>query len=102
MNIGAENMNVNIPSGFYMNVLLAITRQLIWGRFLSYSARDNNCQSLILAILQSNNPYIDISEFVFNSSVPSSTWISWFTFWTNPNPQIDQGLHIYTPGLFVG
>jgi hypothetical protein len=22
--------------------------------------------------------------------------------WTNPNPQIDQGLYIYTPGLFVG
>jgi hypothetical protein len=24
------------------------------------------------------------------------------TTWTNPNPQIDQGLYIYTPGLFVG
>jgi hypothetical protein len=22
--------------------------------------------------------------------------------WTNPNPQIDQGLYIYTHGLFVG
>jgi hypothetical protein len=55
MNKGAENMNVNIPSGLSMNILLANTRQLMGGKFLTYSARDNNCQSLILAMLQSNN-----------------------------------------------
>ena len=50
MNKGAENMNVNIPSGLSMNIFLANSRQ----QFLTYSSRDNNCQSLILAILQSN------------------------------------------------
>jgi hypothetical protein len=55
MNKGAENMNVNVPDGLSMNILLANTRQLMGGKFLTYSARDNNCQSLILAMLQSNN-----------------------------------------------
>jgi hypothetical protein len=55
MNKGAENMNVNIPNGLSLNVLLDRTKQLMGGKFLTYSARDNNCQSLILAILQSNN-----------------------------------------------
>jgi hypothetical protein len=55
MNKGAENMNVNIPSGLSMNVFLTNTRQLMGGKFLSYSAGDNNCQALLLAMLQSNN-----------------------------------------------
>ena len=55
MNKNAENMNVNIPSGVSLNILLDRTKQLMGSRFLTYSARDNNCQSLILAILQSNN-----------------------------------------------
>jgi hypothetical protein len=55
MNKNAENMNVNVPRGLSMNILLANTRQLMGGKFLTYSAFNNNCQSLILAILQSNN-----------------------------------------------
>jgi hypothetical protein len=55
MNKGAENMNVNVPNGLSLNILLANTRNLMGGKFLSYSAFNNNCQSLILAILQSNN-----------------------------------------------
>jgi hypothetical protein len=55
MNKGAENMNVNIPNGLSLNILLDRTKQLMGGKFLTYSARDNNCQSLILAMLQSNN-----------------------------------------------
>jgi hypothetical protein len=55
MNKNAENMNVNIPNGLSLNILLDRTKQLMSGKFLTYSARDNNCQSLILAILQSNN-----------------------------------------------
>jgi hypothetical protein len=55
MNKNAENMNVNIPRGLSMNILLANTRQLMGGKFLTYSSQSNNCQSLILAILQSNN-----------------------------------------------
>ncbi len=54
MNKNAENMNVNIPRGLSLNVLLANTRQLMGGKFLTYSV-SNNCQSLILGILQSNN-----------------------------------------------
>jgi hypothetical protein len=55
MNKGAENMNVNVPDGLSMNILLANTRQLMGGKFLTYSAYDNNCGDMILAILQSNN-----------------------------------------------
>ena len=55
MNKNAENMNINIPSGISLNVLLDRTKQLMGGKFLTYSARDNNCQSSILAMLQSNN-----------------------------------------------
>jgi hypothetical protein len=55
MNKGAENMNVNVPNGLTLNTLLANTRNIMGGKFLSYSAFNNNCQSLILAILQSNN-----------------------------------------------
>jgi hypothetical protein len=55
MNKNAENMNVNIPNGLSLNILLDRTKQLMGGKFLTYSARDNNCQSLILGILQSNN-----------------------------------------------
>jgi hypothetical protein len=54
MNRNAENMNVNIPNGLSLNILLANTRQLMSGKFLTYGV-SNNCQSLILGILQSNN-----------------------------------------------
>jgi hypothetical protein len=55
MNKDAENMNVNIPNGLTMNIILEKTKQLMGGKFLTYSAKENNCQSLILAMLQSNN-----------------------------------------------
>jgi hypothetical protein len=56
MNKNAENMNVNVPRGLSMNILLANTKQVMSSKFLTYSAHDNNCrQSLILAMLQSNN-----------------------------------------------
>jgi hypothetical protein len=48
-------MNVNIPNGLSLNILLDRTKQLMGGKFLTYRARDDNCQSLILAMLQSNN-----------------------------------------------
>ena len=52
---GSEDMSVSIPPGLTLNILLDRTKQLMGGKFLTYSARDNNCQSLILGILQSNN-----------------------------------------------
>jgi archaellum component FlaF (FlaF/FlaG flagellin family) len=55
MNRDSENINVNIPNGLSLTILLDRTKQLMGGKFLTYSARDNNCQSLILALLQSNN-----------------------------------------------
>jgi hypothetical protein len=42
----------NIPNGLFLNILLDRTKQLMGGKFLTYSARD---KSLILAMLQSNN-----------------------------------------------
>ena len=55
MEKNAENMNVNIPSNLSTSILLAKTRNLMGGKFLGYSAYDNNCGHLVLAILQSNN-----------------------------------------------
>jgi hypothetical protein len=55
MEKNAENMNVNIPSGLSMNILLGNTRQLMGGKFLTYSAYNNNCGHFVLAILRSNN-----------------------------------------------
>jgi hypothetical protein len=55
MNKGAENMNVNIPNGLSLNIFLDRTKQLMGGKYLTYSALDNNHQSLILVMLQSNN-----------------------------------------------
>jgi hypothetical protein len=43
MNKGAENMNVNVPNRLTLNILLGNTRNLIGGKFLGNSARDNNC-----------------------------------------------------------
>jgi hypothetical protein len=55
MNKNAENMNVNIPNGLSLNILLDRTKQLMGGKFLTYSAYNNNCGDMVLAILQSNN-----------------------------------------------
>jgi hypothetical protein len=55
MNKNAENKNVNIPRGLSMNILLANTRQLMGGKFLSYSAYNNNCGHFVMAMLRSSN-----------------------------------------------
>jgi hypothetical protein len=52
---GSEDMSVSIPPGLTLNLLLERTKNEMGGRFLSYSARDSNCQDLVLAMLKSNN-----------------------------------------------
>jgi hypothetical protein len=52
---GSEDMPVSIQPGLTLNVLLERTRNEMGGRFLTYSARDSNCQDLVLAMLKSNN-----------------------------------------------
>ena len=54
MNYKAENLYVTFPPGLSINILLQNTRDKMGGSFLSYSARDNNCQNFILALMQSN------------------------------------------------
>ena len=54
MNYKAENLYVSFPPGISINILLQNTRDKMGGSFLTYSARDNNCQNFILALLQSN------------------------------------------------
>jgi hypothetical protein len=46
---------VSIPPGLTLNLLLERTRNEMGGRFLTYSAANNNCQDLILYMLKSNN-----------------------------------------------
>ena len=54
MNYQAENLFVRFPPGITMNILLKNTRNKMGSDFLTYSAKDNNCQNFILATLQSN------------------------------------------------
>ena len=54
MNYNAENLYVSFPPGLSINILLLNTRDKMGNSFLTYSARDNNCQNFILALLQSN------------------------------------------------
>jgi hypothetical protein len=48
-------MPVSIPPGLALNMLLDRTRPSMGGRFLPYSAKDNNCSHFILAMLRANN-----------------------------------------------
>ena len=54
MNYQAENLYVHFPPGININILLLNTRSEMGNSFLTYSARDNNCQNFILSLLESN------------------------------------------------
>ena len=45
----------NIPANLSVNEMLQKAQQKMGGYYFSYSARDNNCQDYIMAILQANN-----------------------------------------------
>jgi hypothetical protein len=45
----------NIPANLSVNDMLQKAQQKMGGYYFSYSARDNNCQDYIMAILQANN-----------------------------------------------
>jgi hypothetical protein len=48
-------MSVSIPPGLTLNLLLERTRNEMGGKFLPYSAANNNCQDFILNMPKSNN-----------------------------------------------
>ena len=54
MNYQAENLYVHFPPGININILLLNTRSEMGNSFLTYSARDNNCQNFVLSLLQAN------------------------------------------------
>ena len=54
MNYQAENLYVHFPPGLTINILLENTRNEMGNSFLTYSARDNNCQNFVLSLLQAN------------------------------------------------
>ena len=54
MNYGAKNLYVHFPPGITINILLQNTRNEMGNSFLTYSARDNNCQNFVLSLLQAN------------------------------------------------
>ena len=54
MNYKAENMYVHFPPGISINIILQNTRNKMGNSFLTYSARDNNCQNFVLSLLESN------------------------------------------------
>ena len=54
MNYQAENLYVHFPPGITINILLQNTRNEMGNSFLTYNARDNNCQNFVLSLLQAN------------------------------------------------
>ena len=54
MNYQAENLYVHFPPGITINILLQNTRNEMGNSFLSYPARDNNCQNFVLSLPQAN------------------------------------------------
>ena len=54
MNYGAENLYLHFPTGITINILLENTRNEMGNSFLTYSARDNNCQNFVLSLLHAN------------------------------------------------
>jgi len=52
---GTEFINIrNIPDGLTMNIAVEKQRELMGGKFLTYSSKDNNCQDFVKAFLESN------------------------------------------------
>ena len=51
---GSDTMKVNIPDGLVLNSMMANTEAMMKQKFLTYSAKDNNCQDFVMAVLQSN------------------------------------------------
>jgi hypothetical protein len=51
---GSDTMKVDIPTGLTLNGLMVNTEARMKQKFLKYSAKDNNCQDFVLAVLQSN------------------------------------------------
>ena len=54
MNYKAENVFLHFPPGITINIILQNTRNKMGNSFLTYSARDNNCQNFILSLLEAN------------------------------------------------
>ena len=54
MNYQAENLYIHFPPGITINILLENTRNEMGSSFLTYSARDNNCQNFVLSLLHAN------------------------------------------------
>ena len=54
MNYKAENVYLHFPPGITINIILQNTRNKMGNSFLTYSARDNNCQNFILSLLEAN------------------------------------------------
>ena len=49
-----ENLYVHFPPRITINILLQNTRNEMGNFFMSYSARDDNCQNFVLSLLQAN------------------------------------------------
>ena len=49
-----ENLYVHFPPGITINILLQNTRNEMGNSFLTYSAKDNNCQNFVFSLLQAN------------------------------------------------
>ena len=54
MNYKAENVYLHFPPGITINIILQNTRNKMGNSFLTYSARDNNCQNFVLSLLEAN------------------------------------------------
>lgn len=53
---GSDTMKVSLPTDrtLTLNEMMANTEAMMKQKFLTYSAKDNNCQDFVMAVLQSN------------------------------------------------
>jgi hypothetical protein len=50
-----QKITNNVPQGLTLDTIMNNAQQKMGSKFFGYSARDNNCQDFIVAVLQSNN-----------------------------------------------
>ena len=97
MNYKAENMYVHFPPGISINILLQNTRDKMGNSFLTYSARDNNCQNFVLSLLESNG-LSNERNIIFTKQSTSALFSTELRKLTNTITDIAQKVDIIREG----
>ena len=100
MNYNAENLYVSFPPGISINILLQNTREKMGNSFLTYSARDNNCQNFVLSLLESNG-LSNSQNVLFTKQSTSALFSTELRKLTNTITDIAQKVDIIREGGYL-